>query len=232
MKRMSKREMKFRLGPAGKVRVRIERIERGHAVAVLEGVECRLELGRSERRDMANPGAIRARLVSFPKASGEGSQARGTRPVKDLWEQFTGRPKEKRATLYSEGAALETAIEPWEAFARRHPAGSLVEAEVLAVSRNKIRLRFEGGLQTRMSIGDYWDRWPPCGRDDRMKLHVPNRIEVIVRRLDPGRRILSVSMHGYPRDPGYCNNAAGYRAAYDAAKGMFRRLPWDRNEPR
>ena len=126
MKRMSKREMKFRLGPAGKVRVRIERIERGHAAA-----------------------------------------------------------------------ALETAIEPWEAFARRHPAGSLVEAEVLAVSPNKIRLRFEGGLQTRMSIGDYWDRWPPCGRDDRMKLHVPNRIEVIVRRLEPGRRILSVSMHGY-----------------------------------
>ena len=103
------------------------------------------------------------------------------------------------------------------------------EAEVVAVFGHNIRLQFEGGLQSRMSIGDYWDQWPFCRRADRTGFRVPNRIEVSVRRIDPGRRFLNVSMHGYPQDGKYCNSAAGYRSTYDARQGMFRLLPWERS---
>ncbi len=230
MKRMSKREMQFRFDLIDETRVRIDRIERGHAVAVLEGVECRLDLGRSERRDIAKPGAIRARLSSYPKRIGDGSPARGTKPGEDLWEGFPVRPRDRQVYLNSLGLALEWDPEPYERFARRHPVGSLVEAEVVAVHRHHIRLRFEGGLQSRASSRDHWDRWPHRRRVDRMSDHVPSRVEVIVRRLDPRRNIINVSMHGYPRDGKYCNAAAGYRSAYDAQKGIFRLLPWERNE--
>ncbi len=231
MRRMSKREMEFRLDLVDKVRVRIDRIERGHAVAVLQGVECRLDLGRSERRDIAKPGAIRARLSSYPKRIGDGSLARGTKPSKDLWDGFLARSRDRQVRLNSQGLALEWDLEPYETFARHHPVGSLVEAEVVRVYRHHIRLLFDGGLQSRASIGDHWDRWPRCWRVDRMSYHLPNRVEVIVRRLDPGRNIINVSMHGYPQDGKYCNAAAGYRSAYDAQKGIFRLLPWERNEP-
>ncbi len=51
---------------------------------------------------------------------------------------------------------------------------------------------------------------------------------MIVRRLNLERQVIVVTMYGYPRDPKYCNAAAGYRSAYDAREGMFVRLPWDR----
>ena len=229
MKRMSKREMEFRFGMIDEARVRIDRIERGHAVAVLEGVECRLDLGRSERRDIAKPGAIRVRLSSYPKRIGDGSPPRGAKPGEDPWEGFPIRPRDRQVHLNSRGLALEWDPEPYETFARRHPVGSIVEAEVVAVSRRHIRLRFEGDLQSRASTGDHWDRWPHRRRVDRMSDHVPDRVEVIVRRLDPRRNIINVSMHGYPRDGKYCNAAAGYRSAYDAEEGIFRLLPWERN---
>ena len=232
MKRTSKREMQFRFDLIDETRVRIDRIERGHAVAVLEGVECRLDRGRSEARDIAKTGTIQVQLTSYPKRIGDGLLARGTKPNKDPWDGFLARSTDRQVHLNSLGLALKWDPEPYEAFARRHPVGSLVEAEVVRVHRHHIRLRFKGGLQSRASTGDYWDRWPHCRRVDRTIYHVANRIEVIVRRLDPRRNIINVSMHGYPRDDKYCNATAGYRSAYDAQNGIFQLLPWERSEPR
>jgi len=109
---------------------------------------------------------------------------------------------------------------------------SLLEADVVRVYRHHIRLRFKGGLESRASTGDYWDRWPECSRTQGTSYHVPNRIEVIVRRLDPRSKVINVSMHGYTRDDKYCNAAAGYRSTYEAQKGIFQRLPWERSDPR
>lgn len=228
MKRMSKREMQFRFDLVGEAKVKIDRIERGHAVAVLEGVECRLDLGRSERRDIAHPGAVRARLSYYPKSMGDGSPAKGTQPAKDPCESMVAVFKERGVRLESLEVRREWDTKPYEEFARLHPVGTLVEADVVTVSRHGIRMQFAGGLQTRMSIGDYWDRWPYCRYEDRMQSYVPNRIEVIVRRVVPLRRFLNVTMHGYPQDGTYCNATAGYRSAYAAEQGDFRLLPWER----
>ncbi len=230
MRRMSMREMGFRFAPGDQTRVRIERIERGQAVAVLAGVECRLDLARSERRDIGNAGSVRARISSYPRALGDGSLAKGTKPSKAPWgDAFLAGSRDRQVRLNFHALTLEWSREPYEAFVRRHPVGTLVEAEVAAVFGHNIRLQFEGGLQSRMSIGDYWDQWPFCRRTDRAGFRVPNRIEVTVRRIDPGRRFLNVSMHGYPQDGKYCNTAAGYRSTYDARQGMFRLLPWERS---
>lgn len=229
MKRMSKREIEFRFDLMDEARVRIERFERGHAITKLEGIECRLGLLRSERRDLLATGVLLASVTSYPSRVGDGWLPRGTVEVKDdLVGFFNHRSGRQPVCLHSTGLDFDTNTRKYEQFARRHPVGSLVEAEVMAVLRNKVTLLFEGEIFSKMSISDYVDRWPSRRRNDLESFYWPARIEVIVRRIDPRRHIVAVSMHGYPKDDKYCAAAAGYRPSYDASKGMFKRLPWER----
>ena len=229
MRRMSKREIGFRFDLIRDTRVKIDRLEHGHAVAMLEGVECRLDIPRSERRDLAKSEVVRAVLSDYPRSNGEGSPPRGTRPDKNDWFAKIVRVSNSRIRLRSSGFDRESLTRRYEAFALRHPVGSMVDALVTIGPRNRIRLRIDDGLQCRITRVDCADPWPRRPRADPGTVHLPARVEVIVRRVIPEGRMVSVSIHGYPQDGKYCNAAAGYRSTYDARSGMFQLMPWERN---
>ena len=225
MKRVSKREIGFRFGLVDEVRVPVIHREHKGAEVRLEGVACHLALLPGEWNDLARPGVIHARLSDFPERQGDGSLPRGTKPDTGLFS-FPWR-RSGPVALVSEGVHSDARILRYEAFARRYPVGSLVEARVLSQGENKVRLALPGGVTASMASRDYWNRWPSCHRTDVHSTNFPERIEVIVRRLDQNRQVIAVTMHGYPRDPKYCNAASGYRTSYDAREGVFVRLPWE-----
>ncbi len=227
MRRISKREIGFRFGLVDEVRVPVIHRERKGAEAKLEGVDCHLALLPDEWNDLARPGVIRARLSFFAERQGDGWLAKGTKPDPDAL-LFSWRTSGK-VRLVSDGVHSDAKTLRYEAFARRYPVGSLVEAHVLSQGANKVRLELPDGLIIRMASSDYWNRWPSCDRTDVHSIEYPQRIEVIVRRLNPDRQVIAVTMHGYPRDPNYCNATSGYRSAYNAREGIFVRLPWERD---
>lgn len=231
MKRMSKREIGFRFDMIYEARVRIDRLEGGNAVVKLEGVECRFDLLRTERRDLSATGAIPSFVNSYEARQGDGWLPRGTKHDESEIQRFFRATSRKRPVyIHSVGLDSGSNHQKYEDFARLHPVGSIVEGEVIDRYSDKIRIRLEGGVNVRMGIRDYVDRWPRVRRLDLGNVHWPNRVEVIVRRIDLERHVVVVTMHGYPKDGKYCNATAGYRASYDAREGMFRLLPWERGE--
>jgi hypothetical protein len=228
MKRVSKRDMQFRFDLLDQVKVGIDRIERGHAITIVAGVACRLDLLRAERQDLGKVGPFKAHVSAYPEREGDGWLAKGTRHSQDPIDAYFRRAWKRGVWMRSQGLDGDSESERYEAFAQRHPVGSMVEAAVVRVKGNYVRLRFDGGLCTRIAVWNCVDRWPACRRMDVPEIRWPNHVEVIVRRVDPKRHVIQVSMHGYQRDDDYCNAAAGYRSGYDASAGPFRQLPWDR----
>jgi hypothetical protein len=225
MRRVSKREIGIRFGLVDEVRVHVTHREHKGAEVRLEGVDCHLALLRTEWNDLTRPGVIRAKLSACPERQGDGWLSKGTKPDSDALS-FPWR-RSGPVALVSEGIHSDARTLSYEAFARRYPVGSLVEARVLSQAENRLRLELPGGVITRMASGDYWNRWPSCHRTDVHSIHFPERIEVIVRRMNLDRQVIAVTMHGYPRDPKYCNAASGYRSAYNAREGIFVQLPWE-----
>jgi hypothetical protein len=226
MRRVSKRDIGFRFDFVNEVRVPVIHREHKGGKVMLEGVDCHLTLLPDEWRDLAHPGVIHARVSDFPERKGDGWLPKGTKPDTDAFP-FPWRSS-GNVTMVSEGVQSYANTLRYEAFARRYPVGSLVEARTVTRHSNKIRIELPGGLITRMATTDYVDRWPSCPRTDVSTLDFPERVEVIVRRIYPSRHVVTVTMHGYPRDPKYCNAASGYRRNYDAQEGAFVLLPWNR----
>ena len=230
MRRVSKRDIGFRFDLIDEIRVRVIHRERTGAQVRVEGVDCHLSLTRSEWNDLTRPGVIKAAVSNYPNRQGDGWLAKGTQPDPDAFSFY--RQHAERVCLGSDGLDLDARTVRYEAFARRYPVGSIVEARVLSQGANKVRLELPGGLITRMASSDYWHRWPSCDRTDVHSIEYPERIEVIVRRINPDQQVIAVTMHGYPRDPKYCNAASGYRGAYKALEGIFVRLPWEKDANR
>lgn len=228
MKRMSKREILFRFDMIDEVSAHIDRFEHGHAVTTVNGVECCLDVTRSERRDLAHPGKVRAYVVSYPNRRGDGTFARGHKQEKDDLDLFLRCGQARRVCLDSVGRDREVTSTYYELFARNHPIGSLINADVVAVYKDKVRMRLGFRVFTTMPIRSFVDRPSIWRRSDLGGFPVPERVEVILRSIDPRRAVVTVSMHGYSRDPKYCNSASGYRRTYDAREGSFKELPWDR----
>jgi hypothetical protein len=226
MRRVSKRDIGFRFDLIDEIRVPVIHRERTGAQVQVEGVDCLLTFSRSEWNDWTRPGVIKAAVSSYPNRQGDGWLAKGTRPDPDALSLF--RQHAGRVCLGSDGLDFDARTARYEAFARRYPVGSIVEARTVSRHSNKIRIELPGGLITRMAASDYVDRWPSCRRTDVGTIAFPEIIEVIVRRINPERHGIAVTMHGYPRDSKYCDAASGYRHSYDAANGLFKILPWNR----
>ena len=231
MKRTSKRQMRMNFSPDDERRVAIDAIDPGSDAVTIDGMTCWLRVRRDAIRHAANPGSLRARVVSVPEAEGDGWLPKGHREEKDGILAWVRQRNRRPVCLELAGSRRQADIEGFAEFSRRHPVGSLVEAEVLWLRRDKIGLRLAPGIETRMSAGDYVDRLPGWTRGELWRLPIPDRLEVIVRRVWPERQNVTVSLHGYMQDPQYCNAAAGYRRQYGAREGMFRQLPWDRGRP-
>jgi hypothetical protein len=231
MKRMSKREITFRCEMFESVPVVIDRLEHGHAVVKVDGMECRLDITRHERQDLRIVDSRRAYLASWPNRQGDGMLPKGYRPDDDdrLWPRM--KDDHIRARLRTSGSDEDFSILHYQQYAKTHQVGELVEADVVRVYRNKVRLRLAKGVYSTLPIADYLDRMPGWTRMNLGRRPILNRMEVILRRIDADRRVIAVTEHGYPRDQDYCNAAAGYRHVYDASESMFRQLPWDRGRP-
>jgi hypothetical protein len=228
MKRMSKRNMAFCCEMIESAPVVIDRLEHGHAVVKVEGMECRLDISRHERQDLRDMGSRRAYLYSWPNRQGDGMLPKGHRREDDDSWWLRGRDDHVRARLKTSGCDEDFSILCYRQYAKAHWVGELVEAEVMSVYNNKIRLRLAKGVYSTLPIADYLDRMPGWTRMNLGRWPIPIRMEVILRRIAAERRVIDVTHHGYPRDPDYCNAAAGYRATYDAVNGQFWVLPWNR----
>lgn len=231
MKRMSKREIAFRCEMVESAPVVIDRLVHGHAIVKADGMECRLDISRQERQDLRTIGRRRAYLTSWPNRQGDGMLPKGfRRDDKETW-WLRGQDDRIRVRLKTSGCDEEFSILRYQQYAKTHQVGELVEAAVVSVYRNKVRLRLAKGVYSTLPIADYLDRMPGWTRMNLGRRPILNLIEVILRRIDADRRVITVTEHGYPRDQDYCNAAAGYRHAYDARESMFRQLPWDRGRP-
>lgn len=228
MKRMSKREIAYRCEMTESVQVVIDRLEHGHAVVNLDGMECRLDITRQERIDLSVAGRRRAYLTSWPNRQGDGMLPKGHRTEGDDGFYRRGGDDQVRVRLRTPACDEDFARLRYHRYAAQHAVGEMVEAQVVSAYRNKIRLRLAKGVYSTLPITDYLDRLPGWRRIDLGRWPIPDRMEVILRHIDAERRVIRVTCHGYPRDPDYCNAASGYRAAYDAREGMFCQLPWER----
>jgi hypothetical protein len=231
MRRTSKRQIRMKLAPAEELCLAVDNFDPGAGVVMIDGVACRLFIRRRERMDLSRQGGLRVRVVSVPEAGGDGWLPKGARETDENIPAFVRQLNRRPVRIESEGYERNAACEDYAAFARQFPVGSLVGADVLWVRRDKIGLRLAPGIETRMPVGDFVDRPSGWRRQDLYRLPIPDRIEVIVRRVCPERKSVTVSLHGYMQDLKYCSAAAGYRSGYDAREGMFRLLPWERDTP-
>lgn len=230
MKRVSKRDIRLRFDMIESERLAIERLERGHAVVAVAGVECRLDLTKAERGDLSIAGGYFAWLDSWPNAIGDGSPPRGHRPQEDDTWSLYRRQDRARVCFRTRGCDFDVATLRYREYARHHRVGKLVEAQVASVFSNKVRMRLAPGVWATMPITDYVDRLPGWRRVDLGRFPVPESLQVILRHIDADRHTIRVTLHGYQRDPKYCNAESGYRGAYDAREGLFRYLPWERDD--
>jgi hypothetical protein len=230
MRRTSKRQMRFGFSLNDTLRVGFGCIDPGFTMASVGGVECRLSTLWEERQDLSGGGSLRVRVVSIPESEGDGWLPKGTRRQEEDILLFMR--QRNRQPVWVESERFNRRADPaaYEEFAHSHPVGSMIEADVLWVRRNKIGLRLAENIHARMPIGDYVDRLTGWRRMDLFRFPVPDRLEVIIRSIRPERNSVTVSLHGYLQDQKYCDAASGYRRKYDVRNGLFRLLPWDRDD--
>jgi hypothetical protein len=228
MRRTSKRQLRMNFAEGDKRRVVISQLDPGAKETTINGIGCCFQVRRNELQDLAHMDALQLTVVSVPEVEGDGRLPRGSRPDPDDINVWLRARNRRPVLLQSAGWEKRADCAGYAEFARQHPVGSLIEARVLWLRRDKIGLRLTDGIQARMPIGDYVDRLAGWTRLELWRLPVPDRLEVIVRSVRPELRSVTVSLHGYLQDPKYCNAAAGYRRQYDAREGMFRQLPWER----
>lgn len=229
MRRISKREINFRFDLIDRVKVTIDHFEHGYAVAKVAGVNCHLETTRAERRDIRRPGRVVAYVESFPARRGDGTLAKGFRSETNELDGFLAGRAGRSVVLNSVARTSEMVTFKYEDFAQKYPVGTLIEARVIAVYKDKIRMQLAEGVYSTMPINSYVDRLPNWRRMDLPRFPVPEQLEVIVRSVRPSLHSVTVSLHAYQRDLKYCVSASGYRHSFDAKSSQFQHLPWERD---
>lgn len=226
MKRVSKREMRNKFSLMREVRVHVDSLEQWNARVVIDGIACDLMFDRKARWEIARPEGVPARVIHYPEPENDGQFLRGTRPERPL--RSRGVRRTPRPLCEASGRFSQQLREAGATFAARYPVGSLVSARVIRTTRDGVVVELPGGLRARLLRRACLDKGPGGKWRLLREPYVGEKIEVVVRAVEPQRGAVLVSWHNYWRDSRYCAVDVGYRRVYRIEDSLFRRLPGQR----
>lgn len=227
-RRVSKREMLHRLDSTPYARVHLDSLRCGSARVMVERVTCAVNFPRQARHELMRPNGIYCNLDSIPGAIGDGYMPPGTNS--GSFARGMRRSTEALPTVKVYDSFSEHQEQAFERFLRSHPVGSIVAGSVILRNR-KVAILDLGlglGIRGRLDKGGCLDhtagspvKWLPLPQ-------LGDRVDVLIRRFIPNMKEVSVTLHSFERDTGFCNQAAGYRSGFNAAHACFTKLPWEK----
>lgn len=227
-RRVSKRATLHRLDDFPEVRIHLDNLRSRSAQVMVDGVPCALSFPRKARRELLRESGVYGYVETIPGAIGDGSMPPGTQSGKyarGMRRNHAALPEIKvfdDFTEQADGAFLR--------YQAAHPVGSIVSGRVKLVNRRVAILDLGLGLQGRLDKGESLDHTPGSPVRWLPLPGIGERVDVMVRGFIKSRRMVTVSLHSFKRDAGFCNQSAGYRRSFNADIACFRKLPWE-NKP-
>jgi len=227
-RRVSKRTMLHRLDDFPVVRIHLDNLRSSSARVMVDGVPCALSFPRKARRELLRESGVYGYVETIPGAIGDGYMPPGSHSEEEtrgMRRKNTALPKIKvfdDFTEQADGAFLR--------YQAAHPIGTIVAGQVKLVNRTAAILDLGLGMQGRLNKGESLDHTPGSPVQWLRLPGVGERVDVMVRGFIESLRTVTVSLHSFQRDAGFCNQSAGYRRSFNADIACFRKLPWE-NKP-
>ena len=225
-RRVSKRTMLHRLDDFPVVRIHLDNLRSSSARVMVDGIACEVKFPRKARQELLRESGVYGNLETIPLPFGNGYMPPGTKSGdygRGMSRYTTELPKIVIFDDYT-----EQADRAFNQFRAAHPIGSIVSGQVILVNRQVAILDLGLGLQGRLDTGESLDHTPGSPVKWLPLPSLGECIDVMVRGLIPRIRQVSVSLHTFQRDDGFCNYSAGYRRQFNAEGACFRKLPWEK----
>ena len=227
-RRVSKRAMLHRLDDFPVVRIHLGNLRSSSAQVVVDGVPCALSFPRKARHELLRESGVHGYVETIPDAIGDGTMPPGSQSGD--WARGLRRNHAARPTIKVFDDFTEQADGAFLRYQAKHPIGSIVTGQVRLVNRRVAILDLGCGLQGRLDKGESLDHTPGSPVQWLPLPSVGERVDVMVRGFIKSRRMVTVSLHTFQRDAGFCNQSAGYRRSANTEVACFRKLPWE-NKP-
>jgi len=225
-RRVSKRTMLHRLDDFPVVRIHLDNLRSSSARVMVDGIACEVKFPRKARHELLRESGIFGDIKSIPSATGDGYMLPGTQSGHYAWAGMRKTDDLPKIGIFDD--YTKSVEQAFNQFRAAHPIGSIVSGHVMLVNRQVAILDLGLGLQGRLDTGESLDHTP--GIPVRW-LPLPSLgecVDVMVRGFVPRIRQVSVSLHTFARDDGYCNYSAGYRRRFSSDEACFRKLPWEK----
>jgi hypothetical protein len=225
-RRASKRGMLHRLDDFPVVRIHLDNLRSSSARVMVDGIACEVKFQRKARQDLLSESGIVGYVETIPYAIGNGYMPPGTKSgdyARGMSRHTTELPKIGIFDDYT-----ERADRAFNQFRAAHPIGSIVSGKVILVNRQVAILGLGLGLQGRLDTGESLDHTPGSPVDWLPLPRLGECVDVMVRWFIPRIRQVSLSLHTFQRDDGFCNYSSGYRRQFNPEAACFRKLPWEK----
>jgi hypothetical protein len=225
VRRVSKREMLHRLDAVPYVRVHLESLRSQSARVTVDGVVCQVNFPRNARPELMRATGVYGNLRAIPVPIGNGYMPRGTKSGQSARRAMRHTDELPTIKIFDNYSAQVGQM--FERFKQAHPFGSIVKAFVRRLNRQVAILDLGMGIQGRLEKGECLDFAPGSPVKWLPVPSVGDVVDVMIRDYIDSRRTVSVTLHTFARDTGFCNHAAGYRPRFHADEAGFKRLPWE-----
>ena len=230
MKRISKTQLRMRFETTQAVRAEMLYLGPRRGKVLVDGVECVLEYPASCRDELLGKRFIQALPTAVPAPLNKGCFPKG---YKSPQPHEQGPLKmDSMPVLEYTGKHMQTESDLLKAYAKAHPAGTIVLADVQSTSRRHAKLKLVGGPKAVLDLGACHDAF---ANEPLRRLPLPHqgdRVRVLIRRISPCGSSADVSLHTWQMDQGFCNQEAGYKNSFNVARSHFATLPWAKGNGR
>lgn len=225
-RRVSKRTMLHRLDDFPVVRIHLDNLRSSSARVMVDGIACEVKFPRKARQELLSESGIVGYVETIPYAIGNGYMPPGTKSGAHAREMTRQTAELPRIGIFD--AYTERVEQAFNQFRAAHPIGSIVSGKVILVNRQVTILDLGLGLQGRLDTGESLDHTPGSPVEWLPLPRLGECVDVMVRWFIPRMREVSLSLHTFQRDDGFCNYSAGYRRQFNPEGACFRKLPWEK----
>lgn len=225
-RRVSKRTMLHRFDDFPVVRIHLDNLRSSSARVMVDGIACEVKFPRKARQELLSESGIVGYVETIPYVIGNGYMPPGTKSGDHAREMMRQTAELPRISIFDD--YTEQAEQAFNQFRATHPVGSIVSGHVMLVNRQVAILDLGLGLQGRLDTGESLDHTPGSPVKWLPLPSLGESVDVMVRGFIPRVRQVSLSLHTFARDDGYCNYSAGYRHQFNVEGACFRKLPWDK----
>lgn len=225
-RRVSKRTMLHRLDDFPVVRIHLDNLRSSSARVMVDGIACEVKFPRKARQELLRESGVYGNLETIPLAIGNGYMPPGSKSgeyARGMTRHTSDLP---RIGIFDD--YTEQADRAFNQFRAAHPIGSIVSGKVILVNRQVAILDLGLGLQGRLDTGESLDHTPGSPVEWLPLPDLSECVDVMVRWFIPRIRQVSLSLHTFQRDDGFCNYSAGYRRQFNPEGACFRKLPWEK----